>query len=170
MNRIYPLLLSLLFITSAFGSEQQATAKPQDTPEVQTESIKEKPYILEVAYGDKKRSSSDESFETRMEVDPGILSSATILSIAVSPNESGEVIDKGRHTVKYLVSENLDGSFDLKIDLRTLEGGLRSINAEITLRPSDWYVTSGFTRPADNGTLQTYVAAIRIEPRAIQAR
>jgi hypothetical protein len=88
MKRIYPLLLSLFFIAPVFGSEHPDPFKPLDKVEWQLESIKEKPFLLEVAYGDKERSPSDEPYETKIEVDPDILDSSTILSIAVSPNES----------------------------------------------------------------------------------
>jgi hypothetical protein len=169
MNRIYPLLLSLLFIASAFGAERPTPPKALDN----LESIKKKPYLLEVAYGKKDRSQSEdyETFTTEIiEVDPDILDSLSRLSIAVSPNEGGEVKAKNKHTVKYLVSENNDGSFRLDIYFRALEGGLKEIQTETTLTLSNWYAIRGSTKPADDGTPQSYVIAIRIAPRANQSR
>lgn len=167
MKRIYPLLLVLLFIAPAFGAESQDSFKSQDN----LESTKEKPYLLEVAYGNKDRTQSEdyEIFTTEViEVDPDILDSLSRLSIPVYPNEGGAVKEKNKHTVKYLVSKNNDATFRLAIHFRALEGGLKEIQTETTLTLSNWYAIRGSTKPADDGTPQSYVIAIRIAPRANQ--
>jgi hypothetical protein len=106
----------------------------------------------------------------KIEVNPAFLASFNRLSIATSPNEAGEIIEKGKHRVNYLVSENTDGTFDLKAYIKTLEGGLREMNTEITLTESEWIVIGGLTRQADDGNPLIYSTAIRISPRVSQAR
>ncbi|MGJ8651202.1 MAG: hypothetical protein ACSHX4_12660 [Opitutaceae bacterium] len=173
MKQIYSLLLSLFLMTPVFGADHQDPFKSQDKAEWHLESIEEKPYLLEVAYGKKDRSQSEdyEMFTTEIiEENPDIIDSLSRLSIAVSPNEGGEVKAKGKHTVKYLVSEDNDGSFRLAIHFRALEGGLKEIQAETTLTLSNWFAIRGSTKPTDDGTPQSYVIAIRIAPRANQSR
>jgi len=169
MKQIYSLLLYLFFVAPAFAAGQQDPFKTQERAEWHLKSIEEKPFQLEVAYGEIERSSSDEPHELKIEDDPDFLDSSTILSIAVSSNESGEVKENERHTAKYRVSENQDGSFDLKIYLETLEGGLRETNTDITLNLSEWIVVGGLTRTADDETQLSYITAIRITPRTNKA-
>ncbi len=166
MKRIYPLLLSLLFIAAAFGSEQQDPFKPQNNAEWHLESIKEKPYLLEVAYGEHEGRHPDMSSKLEKEVDPEFLEASTRLSIATSSNETGEFKESARHMVKYQISRNADGSFDLKIYIKTIEGGVREFNTDITLKESKWIVFSGLIQKSNREGQSLYTTAIRVAQRA----
>jgi len=167
MNKIYPLLLPLLLVfTTASGSSKKDPFSSKEEPQWRLEALKEKPYLLEIAYGEYEGRHPDEQSKMKIEVSPDFLASSSRLSIATSPNEGGEIIVKGKHTVRYLVSKNSDGTFDLKAYIKTLEGGLRVINTDITLNESEWVVLGGLTRQANDGRSLVYSTAIRISNRA----
>lgn len=137
----------------------------QGPPEWQMESIEAKPYQLELAYGLHPSDSVEPNFAVKMTPDPEFFEQATKLSLSIAPEDTGEFQESGRHTVRYKVTENLDGSFDLNIYVQTLESGLREINSEVTLKLSDWVILGGLTQTNEDGTKQTYTTAIRIAPR-----
>ncbi len=167
----YPslLMLSLLSLVSAFGSETHDPFAAKGGAEWQLEAIEEKPYLLEIAYGEYEASQGQAALPLLEKwPDPDFLSSSTRLSLATSSNEKGEFKEIGRHSVKYQLSENDDGSLKLKIYIDILEKpGNRTTNTEITIADSDWYFISGSTRKENDGPTRVFKTAIRVTPQAI---
>ena len=167
MNKIYLILLPLLLVsTPAFGSHEEDPFSLKGEPQWHLEALKEKPYLLEIAYGEYEGRHPDEQSKLKREVSPNFLASSSRFSIATSSNEGGEIIVIGKHTVRYLVSKNSDETFDLRASIKTLEGGLREINTDITLKESEWIILGGLTREAKDGASLVYSTAIRISTRA----
>jgi len=169
MKQIHLLLFPILLVSfTAFGSNKEDPFSSKKESQWRFEALKGKPYLLEIAYGEYEGRHPDEMSKLKIEVTPDFLVSSNRLSIATSPNEGGEIIERGKHTVRYLVSKNSDGTFDLKAYIKTLEGGLRETNTDITLTESEWIVLGGLTRQAEDGSSVVYSTAIRISPKANQ--
>ena len=160
-------MLSLLPLVPTFGAEKVNPFAAKREAAWQFEAIEEKLYLLEIAYGEHEANPEQTLPVSKNEPDTGFLSSSTRLSLATSSNEAGEFKEIGKHTVKYLISDQGDGSFKLKIYIETLEkSGNRIANTAITIRDSDWYVISGSTSEEEDGPTQAFTTAIRITPKA----
>lgn len=162
-------MLFLVSLVPTLGAEKNDPFASKGETAWQFEAIKEKPYVLEIAYGehDAKQERALPVFEK--ESDPSFLSFPTRLSLATSANEAGEFKEFGKHSVKYQISDHNDGNFDLKICIEIYgDRGNRTINTEITISDADWYIISGSTRKENDGPTQAFTTAIRITPTAAE--
>ena len=166
MKLILLLLSFLLVSVTVFSQPKEDPFSSNKESHWHFEVLKEKPYVLEIACGEYEGRHPDESSKLKIEVTPEFIDSSRMLSIAISASEVGEIIERGKHTVRYLVSKNSSGTFDLKAHIKTLEGGLSTINTEITLKESEWIVIGGLSRQAEDGKSVAFLTAIRISGRA----
>jgi len=164
--------LSLIFLTQAlFWSAIIATPldpfAPQGNLKWQSEGLKEKPYRLEIAYGETEQDlPTDEKTQMRL-VNAAFLESATRLTMATSSEEIGELEKHDDFIIKYKISGLHDGNFKLTIHFASFEGiRTREINSDLTLMLSDWVVLGGLTRDKSDGQKMTYSIAIRLTKRA----
>jgi hypothetical protein len=121
-------------------------------PDWRLEAIEMKPDQLEIAYGEFESEASGSDFNILSVVVPEMMGTASQLSIATSSSETGELTERKKHTVRYQISKNAAGSFDLKIYTKTFVGGLWEVNTDVTLKESEWVLISCVTQQTTEGT------------------
>jgi hypothetical protein len=164
MKKLHQLLIALVFMSVAFASDPKDPFEKQ-VPDWWLVGILEKPYQLEIAYGESERETSDSDFDMLTVANSEFLETATQLRIATSSSETGEFEEAKKHIVRYKITENDAGFFDLKIYIKTFLGGLREVNTDVTLKESEWVVLSGLLRPTDDGKSLVYTISIRVTLR-----
>ena len=129
--------------------------------------MQEKPYQLEIAYGEWERAAPIEGGQSRSQVEPDFMELATQLVFASSGNEAGAFQETGQHQVRYRISENEDGSFELQIHIQIVgEGrGTTAIKSATTLGRSKWIVVGAISSETADGVQEVFTAAVRIVAR-----
>lgn len=166
MKQVYLLLLPLLCVVPVLGGEAQDPFRPGE--ELMEWIVEGKPLLLEFAYGEYEGSLDEAKLELLAEGESGepeFLSSLNRIRIATSPVEYGEVEEVERYLVRYRISEKADGRFDLRIYLKTMEGGMRRINTDFTLSLSEWIVLGGLSIEGEAGVHKTSVIIVRVVGR-----
>jgi len=107
----------ILLVTAALAAPQDPF-QSQGTADWEGLGLQEKPYQLEIAYGEWERTEPVEGVESLSQVvEPAFLAEATKLLIATSGDEASDFQEIGKHRVRYRISENEDGSFDIQIHI-----------------------------------------------------
>ena len=129
--------------------------------------MREKPYQLEIAYGEWERTAPTDSAESSSQVKPDFLAAATRLAIATSGDEAGDFQEVGKHRIRYRISVNEEGHFDLRIYIESVaEGwGQYTVNTSITLDVSEWVVVGSGTEKTGEDAQKIYTCAVRIVAR-----
>lgn len=160
----------LLFLSLKAGTEDSFAAP--GTVEWKTESLEEKPYRIEILYGEHEKEFPDDiNSTTYREVEHSeSLKSFTRLFITTSASETGEVEEDSKYKLEYKISEGMDELFDLNLYFRTVDPNSRNteLKTKVMLKESHWHVFSGLTRQAEDGSELLYTIAIRIVERANQ--
>ena len=165
-NRLTYWFGSILLVTAALATPQDPF-ESEGATDWEAHALREKPYQLEIAYGDWEPAAPIEGVESMSQVEPDFMELATQLVIASSGNEAGAFQETGRHKVRYRISEKEDGSFDLQIHIQIVgEGpGTTAINSATTLNSSKWIVVGAISRETADGVQKMFTAAVRIVAR-----
>ena len=158
-------ILPLIFFIPLFAEPQDPFA-PQGDPEGQVQGLKEKPYQLEIAYGETEEDLPTDGQSLMRLVNADFLENATRLTVATSSQDIGEIEKRGNFALEYKVSELDDGTFDLDIHITTSdETGTREVNSEVQLELSKWFVMGGLTREDSADQKMIFAIAIQLTPR-----
>lgn len=165
-NRLIYWFGSILTVTAALATPQDPF-ESQGAADWEALALREKPYQLEIAYGDWEPAAPIEGVESMSQVEPDFMELATRLAIASSGNEAGAFQENGKHQVRYQILEKADGSFDLQLHIQIVGegGGTTAIISAITLDSSEWIVVGAGSVETAGGVQEVFTAAVRIVAR-----
>lgn len=169
------LLLILMAAPLLALANSDPFAAPSTLPDWQLDNLETKPFQLEILYGDVPHAGddADQDFQVSKKPSKALLEFGSRLKIAVAQNDGGHLEAVGSYVLDYALSQNDDQTLDLKIYFKSSAPvGVREINAEVTLPPSEWIVMGGLTRTEVKQTTTgevkerwIYMTAIRITKR-----
>jgi len=169
MKRKLIYCLGVMLVVVAVWAVPQDPFESQGAADWEGFGLREKPYQLEIAYGEWERTAPTDSAESSSPVEPDFLAAATRLAIAISGDEAGDFQEIGKHRIRYRISGKEGGRFDLRIGIdidRVAEGeGLYGVNTSVTLEASEWVVVSSRSEKTPEGAQEFFTTAVRIVAR-----
>lgn len=166
MKQTTPILFSLFLVTTVFSGTPQDPFEPTERSEWYHEAIEEKPYQIEIVYGETEREIPlDGSPLSAGEIiDQEFMENATKVAVATSSSDVGEFEETGRLKIRFRLNERENRGFDLKLYYKLV--GRMNINTESYLENSNWHVLTRINRENVDGDRVTVITAVRIIPRA----
>jgi hypothetical protein len=166
--KLHTFFLATQMLVAAIGATPQDPFAPQDHSEWQDQCLTEKPYQLEIAYGETEGEFQLDKDTHLPIINTAFFDDATHIRIATSAKETGEIDKEDEFLLRYTISELQGGVFKLKIDFSASKGiEQRGIYSEFDLKLSEWVVLGGLTHQIEgNGPKMTYSIAIRLNQRA----